>query len=362
MASHWYKGVLVAIAAMAIAGAPAAAQQPLSLKSGKAWKHEHSGITVPATLGGLQRDKGMAYAQDDLDVGLSYTVRNAAESLTFYVFRNTNGAVPVWFAQAQWGIEQRDTFGHPPLAIAPEAFAPPGQTVASGLRAFYAPKSGSYRSTGVAMLPVGGWYVKVRASSQSRSPEALANWVESVLAEIGWPRDIAAAAAAQPITPCTEPLRFEAIAADANGGDLTAEALGVALMSAAAGDETIKKKPESAVRWCRDRQLEGNIATYRPGGSTTEYLLAYGDNGNGIWTGPSPMKIAMDEIAAKKGGTASPRYAVTLHTAMEDVNFVLQDRLPSPERVADILNANRRSSTVVTWGKNRKIQINSAAK
>lgn len=362
MASHWHKGVLGAIAAIAIVGAPVAAQQPLPLKPGKAWKHEHSGITVPATLGGLQRDKGMAYAQDELDVGLSYTVQNAAESLTFYVFRNTNGAVPVWFAQAQWGIEQRSTFGHPPLAIAPEAFVPPGQTVASGLRAFYAPKSGGYRSTGVAMLPVGGWYVKVRASSQSRSPEELANWVETALSEIGWPRDMAAAAAAHPVTPCTEPLRFDAIAADASGDDLTAEALGVALMSSAAGDETIKKKPAPAVQWCRDRQLDGNIATYRPGGSTAEYLLAYGDNGNGIWTGPSPMKIAMDEIAAKKGAAASPRYAVTLHTAMEDVNFVLQDRLPSPERVAEILSMNRRASTVATWGKERKVQINSAAK
>lgn len=47
---------------------------------------------------------------------------------------------------------------------------------------------------------------------------------------------------------------------------------------------------------------------------------------------------------------------------MEDVNFVLQDRLPSPERVAEILSMSRRASTVATWGKARKVQINSAAK
>lgn len=361
MASRWTNRIFAGAAAALMTAIPAAAQQSLPLKSGKAWEHRHSGIGVPATLGGLQRDVGMAYAPDDLDVGLSYTVRGAAESLTFYIFRKTNGAVPVWFAQAQWGIEQRDTFGHPPLAIAPAPFVPPGQTVASGLRAVYAPKGGSYRSTGVMLLPVEGWYVKVRASSQSRSPEELADWMDGVLAEIDWPRDIPASAPAQPVTPCAEPLRFETEATDAGGGDLTAEALGVALMSSAAGDASIKKEVAPVEQWCRDRQLDGNIAAYRPEGSTTSYLLAYGDNGNGIWTGLSPMKVAMDEIATKKGGAAPARYAVTLHTAMEDVNFVLQDRLPSPGRIAYLLKANRRASTVATWGKHRQVQINSAA-
>ena len=71
MASHWLKALLGAMAAIMVAGTPAAAQQPLSLEAGKAWKHKHSGISVPATLGGAPRDRGMAYAADELDVGLS---------------------------------------------------------------------------------------------------------------------------------------------------------------------------------------------------------------------------------------------------------------------------------------------------
>ncbi len=294
MVNRWINRLLVATAtALLVAATPAAAQQPLPLKAGKAWEHKHSGIGVPATLGGLQRDAGMAYASDDLDVGLSYTERNAAESLSFYVFRNTNGAVPVWFAQAQWGIEKRDTFGNPPLAIAPAAFVPPGQHTASGLRAVYAPKSGSYRSTGVLLLPVGDWYVKIRASSQSRAPEELASWMDSVLAEIDWPRDIAAAAAARPVTPCAEPLRFEAEAADASGDDLTAEALGVALMSSAAGDDSIAKEPAPTLQWCRDRQLDGNVATYRADGSTTAVGCT-----PGVSTGRASKRAA---IFAKSG-------------------------------------------------------------
>jgi len=366
MASYWAKVVLVALtlAATGLAASPATAQQAIDLKPGKAWKHRHSGIGVPATLAGTAREGGKAFATDDLDVGLSFVEGNAVQSLTFYIYRNTNGAVPVWFSQAQWGIENRDTFGHPALAIPPQAFVPPGQTTASGLKAIYEPKGGSYRSTGVMLLPVGDWYVKVRASSQTRSPAELASWMEAALAEIDWPRDIPPAVAAEPVTPCVEPLRFATKSADATGDDLTAEALGVALMSAAAGDETIRKTRSSAppARWCRDRTLDGNVATYRPDGSKDTYLLAYGDNGKGLWIGPSPMKVAMDEIAHKKGAAVVVHYNVTLHTAAQDINFVLQDLLPSPERAIELVNTNRRASTVDTWGKNRQVQITSPAK
>ena len=109
MASRWILAFLVVLLAVA----PSAAQQPLPLDPGKAWKHKHSGIIVPATLAGTPRDRGMTYAPDELDLGLSFVVGDAAESLTVYIFRNTNGAVPVWFSQAQWGIEHRGNFGAP---------------------------------------------------------------------------------------------------------------------------------------------------------------------------------------------------------------------------------------------------------
>lgn len=115
MPSHWPQILLATLVAMGIVSSPAAAQQPLTLKDGKAWKHKHSGIVVLATLGGAARERGIVYAADDLDVSLSYVMGDAVESLSFYVFRKTNGAVPVWFAQAQWGIEHRDTRGRPAI-------------------------------------------------------------------------------------------------------------------------------------------------------------------------------------------------------------------------------------------------------
>jgi hypothetical protein len=362
MASYWLKVLLGATATIMAAGTPAAAQQPLPLKAGKAWKHKHSGIGVPATLGGAPRDRGMSYAADDLDIGLSYTVGDAAESLTFYIFRNTNGAVPVWFAQAQWGIENRNTFGRPAIAIGPQAFVPPGQSAASGLKVVYEPKSGPYRSSGVMMLPVGGWYVKLRASSQTRSPAELAQWMDAALAEVQWPRNIPAAPEAAPVTDCPAPLAFPVAAKDApkNGGaDLMSGLLGMASAQGKAKPTPESAAAHAAARWCRDPDIGGNAALYRSNADTENYLLAMGDNGNGIWVGPDPGAKVLAMV--DKEVPATLRYSITLITAAQNVGFVAQDRLPSPQRVIEIVKANRRVTTVPTWGNSKSISVNSDA-
>jgi len=352
MARYWTKVVFTACTAVWLAGSGAAGQEPLPLEAGKSWTHRHSGISVPATLAGTPRERGMAFAEDDLDVGLSFTVGDAVESLTFYVFRDTNGGVPLWFAQAQWGIENRDAYGHPVITVAPQAFVPPGQTVASGLKAIYTPKGGPYRSTGVMLFPVGEWYVKVRASSQTRPPAELGKWMDAALAEIGWPGTIANGPVAAPIADCAAPLVFEGKSKDISS-DMMQNMIGAALVSATAGEAG---KDPVGVKWCRDRKLDGNQAVYRANAATNSYLLAVGDNGNGIEVAPSAGGIIS---GAKDKG---PRYGITLHMAARDVNFPAQDRLPSPDRTLAIVNEGRFTSDVATWGEKRDIRINSGAK
>lgn len=361
MRSVWIKGIIAAALLGLMPSGPAAAQQDLEVRAGETWTHRHSGITVPPTLSGNALTKAKAYARDELDVGLTFEPEGAEDFISFYIFRNTNGAPPVWFAQAQAAIEQRGTFGTPTLAEPPRAFALPGQTVASGLRAIYAPQDGArYTSTGVALVPVGDWYVKFRVTSQRRTPAELGALLDGVVAQIGWPEQGASAVAALPVIPCPAPLAFDKPSKDVTGGGME-EILAAAMVSAAAGDDSVKKEPVPAkpVQWCRDRQLNNNIATYRANETVNAYLLAFGDNGNGVSVGLSGVNTIMAELEGKK---AKPRYSVTLHTAAEDANFVSQDRLPSPERTIDIVNANRRGSTVTTWGKERKVEINSSIK
>lgn len=344
--------VWLIFSALALAASPVWAQGELAVTAGKPWTHAHSGITVPAKLGGNPLTRARTFAPQELDVSLSFEPDTARDFLSFYIFRNTNGGVPVWMAQAQWSIENRGAFAGAKLAAPPEPFTPPGQAVASGLRAVYAtPDATGYKSTGVALLPLGDWYVKLRATSRDKSPAELAQAMDGWLKEIGWPKNAPAASAALPLIPCAEPLVFKGTAKDAKG-DMMKGALAGALVSAAAGER--KGAPEQ-IQWCRDSALDGNKAAYRPDAANNAYLLAVGDNGNGVWVAPS-IAGAVDS----DGKTAS--YGVTLKMAAEDLIFVAQDRLPSPARTMEIVNAGEVTSSVTTWGKKRDIRINSGTK
>lgn len=354
--TQWVFAIIIAIGACQ----PAVAREILPLKPGKAWKHKHSGISVPAALTGVPRTNGVSYVADDLDVGLSFSVRNDEESATFYIFRNTNGSVPVWFAQAQWGIENRGNLGTSTIAIAPQAVVPPGQSTASGLKTIYKPGKGPYLSTGIMLLPVGDWYVKLRVSSVSRSPAELEKWMDAMLAEIRWPKKIAAQPTAKPVSACAAPLDFPTEASDApkNG---SADLMN-GMLAMMVGQGKVKPTPQSVAAlanatWCRDWSGSDNMASYRRNADTERYLLTVGDNGNGIHVGPDAGAALMSET--DKVQPAVSRFAITLATASQSINFVAQDRLPSPKRVIDIVSANRVTTTVPTWGKKGSININS---
>lgn len=353
---------LAAGLAVAFSAGSAGAQEAISLEQGEPYVHPHSGITVPANLGGIMPRRVIAFAPAALDVGLSYDTAENTEALSIYVFRRTNGDVPVWFAQAQSALEGRDKFAGLTVFAAPAAFAPPGQAEASGLRAAYAIEGGAYRSTGLAVFAVNGWYVKMRASSKTRSAEELHGWMDEVLAQLTVPANEPEASAniAAPVLDCAQKLRFRGKAKDAPGdetGSAMASLLGGLLMSAgeeigtdeAAGDAALVTEP---VIWCRDQQIDMARATYRANASPDSYLLALGDNGNGVSVGP-------DGLAAIFADTKkSPPYSITLMTAGRNISFVSQNRLPSPSRVIELIEGNRTLGVSSTWGEERNIEIN----
>lgn len=350
------------LATVLAAAAPAAAQQDLAIRAGENWTHGHSGIVVPSMLGGNPLTQAKGYAADELDISLSFAPKGATDYISFYIYRNTNGAVPIWFAQAQRAIEGRGSFDGPELIEAPHAIALPGQTTASGLKAVYAVGGNNgFTSTGLALLPVGRWYVKLRISSQRRTAAQLSQLIDNVISEIGWPKEMAAAAEALPVIPCPSLLHFDKASKDVRDKNQVADIFGASLLSAAAAEKkptTTPEQPVAPVQWCVDRILDTGIAAYRPDQSTDSYLLALGDNGNGAWIGRSEIAQLLVEMDKRK---APPRYGVTLHTAAQDIVFPAQDRLPAPERAYEIIDKGRGMGSVTTWGEKRAIEINPAA-
>lgn len=348
-------GAALLVACM-VGGAPAAAQQNLPLRAQESYSHPHSGIEVPASLGGYPRTTARAYAEDHLDVGMNFESPDRGEVLSFYVFRNTNGSVPVWFSQAQAAIESQSGLDNPAVAVAPESFSLSGSEVSSALRAVYAPGRRSVmRSTGVVLFTVNGFYVKIRASSASRSPTELVTWMDAAMLELVLPEITGEAVA--PIEDCADELRFRGRSRDTETNPVGSLFGSLVVSGLEADQEEIDEgaSVSSTTTWCREDELQPTQIVYRADASEDSYLIAIGDNGNAIAVGPDGLGALLSEDDDEE--VFSPR----LIMADQTLNLVTQDRLPRPSRVMELLMEERFIGSVATWGEDRAITIDTGA-
>lgn len=315
MASIW-KSAIVLGAALAAASVPLAAQEDVVVEAGKPWNHAHSGISVPASIDGVARTRVVRFSKDDLDVAVSFFGVSPKEVLTVYVYRNTNGNAAVWLSQAQWSLENGRSAGTPALAMAPSAFAPSAQSGTSGVQAVYSLSGGEFKSAGVALFPVGDWYVKIRATSASRTPQQNAAWMRRVISLLRLPA-AGPSAPIQPVAACTVPLQ-----AAASSDSKATQGAGISLPS----DRIVARQ------WCSDVRLSGNQAVYRPVGTNDRYILAIGDNGNAV-------------SVRGEGGY----YSESFVTADKSITLPPQDRLPTPQRVLQLVEADKAVGSFDTW-------------
>ena len=342
------------LAMVVLASAPGLAQEGQTrIAAGAPFTHPHSGIVIPETLGGIDRSAARAYAEDMLDMSIAFD--EPGEALTVYVFRNTNGSVPLWFAQAQAGLTSRAGFERARLAFAPDAFTPPNQPAASGLRAVYAPDNDDWQSSGLALFEVDGWYVKVRASSRTRSPDAMLTWLDEITGALGLPAGDAPAAAL--VEDCADDLRFRGNSRDVRSdaaGSLLSSLFGSAIAAQVRSGEI--EAEAVPITWCRDSALEQTQVAYRANGSDDSYLLALGDNGNAISVTPDGIGALLAEDEDE-----DPRWSLSLVMAGRTLNLTPQDRLPRPRRVMQLLESESFIGSVATWGDDNAMQINADA-
>ncbi len=333
------------IAAILIAGTiPALAQTkpaPLETEAGKPFKHDNSGITLPATLLGFPRNEGQEYVKPQLDVAFRYFPADTNEEVSVYIYRVTSGVPSLWFDVSSNSIEQRAAFGRKTRFEMPLTFTPPGQAAASGLKAAWTLSDAPYRSTALAIVPVGEWLVKIRYSSATLEVASLTRRLDEVVAAIGWPGKIEQAPAAAAIADCTKPLKLNGASKPVKADG--ASALIDALMAANVRDKKDKEETGDSmpVAWCRDRAVKAPALVYRPVESENSYLLAFTDSGRAVWTRPSLSGL----LGAGKGS-----WAVSIVLPGETINYLGRDRLPEPGELSKILEGQV-TSRVATWGK-----------
>ena len=343
-----------ALAAMMLCIGVAQAQGPrtIELPAKAAFKHRHSKVQLPPVLAGLPRTAAAEYEADQLDTTSEYATPDLSEAYTIYIYRNVAGGLPIWFDRARWMIEHRTTLGDPALNAA-GAFVPPGRANASGLLASYAVTGKGYKSTGIALVPVGEWLVKIRASSHPLSPSELEARMKSALAEIAWPKKMAPAPGAAPVLPCATGLALTGDAKPAEKDESSGAAMlvGALLGQVGATREAPRQAAPPPARWCRDSIELAGAAVYRADEQTDGYLIALGDAGRAISAGRNGGDVLLEAAEEKKAG--GDRYEVRLILLAQTMNSGLFDRLPPPAQSLAIVEQGRFATSFGTWGKGK---------
>jgi hypothetical protein len=183
-----FKGLLFA-AVLIFACAPAVAQSEIKANPKKDFKHKPSGIVLAPLAAGLPRVSVTQFDDKQLDVAANFRTPDDREITTVFIFRKVTGDVPLWFDRIQHAVAARKELSSPTLAIPPAAFTPPGQPNARGLRVAYSGTGTPWTSTAAALTATGEWYVAVRASSQSLTPQQLLARIDQTFAALRWPKE-----------------------------------------------------------------------------------------------------------------------------------------------------------------------------
>jgi hypothetical protein len=311
-------------------------KREIAAPAGAPWKHAQTGITLPSSLLGIARGAIDDNSSSEIDVFAGYD-NDQATVITLYVFRPALASVPMWFDRSESQVLMRDVYGNATPVAAPVAFAPPGGKTASGLRRIYLPGKGPYKSTGLAIMPMGEWLVAVRISSQQFDAAALDAKLDEVIKALGWPRGVADADAAVPVVACATPIAY-AKKAKLKPPSMMDALLGATLSNIKPTDE--EKAKAVPVIWCREGPPQQKYAVYRSVGNDTGYTIAMGDAGRVIDVSPG---LALD--------SKDPGYRLSLGLLDQTLIYPSFDKLPAPGVAIDAVMKNRPISSASRSGK-----------
>ncbi|MES3154215.1 hypothetical protein [Sphingomonas faeni] len=323
------------VVAVALGLAMPVSARDLAVPPDKGWKHAETGLILMPQLAGMSRTALTDTTQTEHDVAAQYDTPDKSAFATIYLFHPAIADVSLWFDRSQTALETREIFKNASPATAdPVAFAVGGAKAASSLRQVYATPAGQYRSTALAVVPVGDWIVSVRMSAKALTAVQLDARLQQVIAAIRWPTDVGTEApAAAPLKVCATPLTFgKAKLAKPDGADLLMSLMGSSL--AAKKKTETKSEPAVHTTWCRDGDARTEYGMYRSDGASSSYVLALYDAGRVVSVYPS----IMGQI--NKTGV----YSVSLEDVEGTVSaFQSFTALPSPKQVWSLVGSGQRT-------------------
>lgn len=339
------------LAAISTAATVPAMAQPkdLQVKAGKPYKHKATGVKLAPALAGLERTAVTSFVGSETDIAANYWSANGTDNITVFVYRNVSGSVPVWFDRARTTVLLMPEKYQNARSLGIRAFTPRGQKQATGLIEVFTTES-DFRSTGVILFPVNGFYVKIRASSKSRDAAGLEQLLLSGVNTIDW-SSRQNEMAAVPMTDCvaTLPNRNPAQLAPTNDKDRMMSALLGGVIAQAGAMKTTPAR----MTFCREPGTPTlPYGLYRPDASADRYMIALRDAGRAVIVGNSDFAQILSEMKT------APRVSISLVDMERTETFGDFESLPLPDQVMEMVAKTAPLSAASTWGdKKRNLTI-----
>jgi hypothetical protein len=341
--------VLAFIAMAILETTPALARTEAQLPPGESYRNPPSGIVIDY-LPGFTR-KITSFDDNGLDVGLDFE-NDGSEGITLYIFRRVSGDAAVWLDRIDRYVSAQDRLGTVSKGLPEFAFERAGSTDNDVLAFVHNLSGRGLKSTGAAIIATSGWYVVIRATSNSKDADGLKAWLRASTAAIHFPANNLPIAAPDPIRPCSKPATWRDDASF-RVPNLAAIIVQAGIANNIKGDmpkdlmENVKTGP-----WCWDSDFDANASIYRRGDNDPSYLIALLDAGRAF----SVTRDSLTPIVDKSFGTSF--FVKRLEVDHVD-GFGSFEANPAPTLVRDKLNSAVRAYRANNWGEKSNIEINS---
>jgi hypothetical protein len=354
MRFNFAAGAFVLLSIMAVSPATADVTE-IKANPQKAFKHRPSGIVIAAAAAGIPRTLVQEVDDKQLDIAAQFRSADGSEITTIYIFRKVSGDVPLWFDRIQRTVEARNEMANPTVAIPAAPFTPAGQPNVRGLRVVYVPGGPSWKSSAAALTETGEWYVAVRASSQSVTPDQLLVRLEQTFAALKWPREKATVSDAYQITECASGIPQGEDAESVQDED---SMILLSALSAGVGEALGKAGLVAPSRWCRDPYVTTGAGVYRLDGASDRFFIAFQDAGRGILVQPNGLA----GLIAGAPANAPPTYMIEEIGIDRRAGFGSFKTLPGFAQAMWVAEHGTPLYSATTWGKEKTISISTNSK